>query len=74
MLKKYLVYIVIFIIAVLAIYLTFQKQKFWGESKQKEEQIIGGDKDEGGCLIGAGYSWCEIKEKCLRVWEEPCKK
>lgn len=38
-----------------------------------EEKIIGGDKDEGGCLIGAGYSWCELKQKCLRVWEEPCE-
>ena len=37
-----------------------------------KERLIGGDKDEGGCLIGAGYSWCEEKNKCLRTWEEPC--
>jgi hypothetical protein len=37
------------------------------------EQLIGGDVDEGGCLIGAGYSWCEAKGKCLRVWEEECE-
>jgi len=36
------------------------------------ETLIGGDKDEKGCLIAAGYSWCEEKQKCLRVWEEPC--
>jgi hypothetical protein len=42
------------------------------ETEKKGEQVIGGDKDEGGCLVGAGYSWCEIKKKCLRVWEEPC--
>jgi len=36
-------------------------------------KIIGGDKDAGGCLVGAGYTWCEIKQKCLRVWEEPCQ-
>lgn len=36
-------------------------------------QQIGGQKDEHGCLIGAGYSWCEAKNKCLRVWEEDCK-
>ncbi len=35
-------------------------------------QIIGGDKDEHGCLIAAGYSWCDAKQKCLRVWEEEC--
>lgn len=36
-------------------------------------ELIGGQKDEHGCLGPAGYSWCEIKQKCLRVWEEPCE-
>lgn len=35
-------------------------------------QIIGGEKDSHGCIIPAGYSWCEAKQKCLRMWEEPC--
>ena len=35
--------------------------------------IVGGDKDEYGCIGSAGYSWCEAKQKCLRVWEEPCE-
>ena len=34
--------------------------------------LIGGQKDAHGCLIAAGYSWCESKQKCLRIWEEPC--
>ncbi|HUW21461.1 MAG TPA: hypothetical protein VMW41_02215 [Candidatus Bathyarchaeia archaeon] len=38
-----------------------------------DEQLIGGDQDEHGCLIAAGYSWCEVKQKCLREWEEPCE-
>ncbi len=38
-----------------------------------EEKPIGGETDEHGCLIAAGYSWCEAKQKCLRVWEEPCE-
>lgn len=33
---------------------------------------IGGQKDEHGCLIAAGYSWCDSKQKCLRTWEESC--
>lgn len=37
-----------------------------------DNMIIGGDRDEGDCLVAAGYSWCEPKDKCLRVWEEPC--
>jgi len=36
------------------------------------ERIIGGDKDEHGCVLMGGYSWCESKQKCLRTWEEGC--
>jgi len=40
---------------------------------QKEEpELIGGQTDEHGCLIAAGYSWCEDSQKCLRAWEEYC--
>ena len=35
-------------------------------------QVIGGDKDEHGCIGPAGYTWCEAKQKCLRTWEEDC--
>lgn len=46
--------------------------KHQGECNEDEtdNQIIGGDKDEHGCLIAAGYSWCQAKQKCLRIWEE----
>ena len=36
------------------------------------DNIVGGDRDEHGCIGSAGYSWCEEKQKCLRIWEEPC--
>lgn len=36
------------------------------------DQVVGGDKDEHGCIGSAGYSWCQTKNKCLRIWEEPC--
>ena len=36
------------------------------------EPIIGGDKDEHGCIGSAGYTWCESKGRCLREWEEGC--
>ena len=35
-------------------------------------KLIGGGKDEHGCLIAAGYSWCEASQKCIRAWEENC--
>jgi hypothetical protein len=28
--------------------------------------------DEHGCVPDGGYSWCEEKGKCLRIWEETC--
>lgn len=34
--------------------------------------VVGGDRDEHDCIGSAGYSWCEEKQKCLRIWEEPC--
>jgi len=39
----------------------------------KQSNLVGGDHDEHGCIGSAGYSWCEIKQKCLRVWEEECE-
>lgn len=30
---------------------------------------IGGKRDSHGCLTGAGYSWCEIGNSCVRPWE-----
>jgi len=35
--------------------------------------MVGGDRDEHGCIGSAGYSWCQEKQKCLRIWEEPCE-
>jgi len=41
--------------------------------KNRELKPIGGETDSHGCLIATGYSWCEPKQKCLRIWEEPCE-
>jgi len=35
-----------------------------------DETVIGGQRDEHGCLIAAGYSWNETEEKCVREWEQ----
>ncbi len=43
------------------------------ETSTATTTIVGGDWDEHGCLGSAGYSWCEVKNKCLRVWEEKCE-
>jgi len=43
------------------------------EPSKDDLELIGGDTDEHGCIGPAGYIWCESKQKCLRVWEEPCE-
>jgi hypothetical protein len=50
-----------------------QNQNYTENGENAENpRLIGGQKDEHGCLIAAGYSWCESKQKCLRAWEEDC--
>lgn len=34
--------------------------------------IVGNDSDAHGCKLSAGYSWCDVLQKCLRTWEENC--
>jgi hypothetical protein len=36
--------------------------------------VVGGDTDQYGCKASAGYTWCAVKNKCLRSWEESCGK
>jgi len=42
------------------------------KNRTAPDNLLGGDRDEHGCIGSAGYSWCEVKQKCLRIWEEPC--
>lgn len=64
----------ILVIAILLVLIAggVKAYRFWSTPQEETPQLIGGDKDAGGCLIGAGYSWCEAKQKCLRVFEEDC--
>lgn len=39
-----------------------------------DNRAVGGDRDSHGCLGPAGYTWCELKQKCLRTFEEKCEK
>ena len=41
-------------------------------SQNNNTVVIGGQTDIHGCYGSAGYSWCAVKNKCLRTWEEPC--
>lgn len=34
-----------------------------------EQNLVGGDKDEHGCIGSAGYTWSELRQECIRVFE-----
>jgi len=76
MLKNVLIFLagIIIIAGIIILYFLLSNPSSNSESviPVEEKQLIGGDKDVHGCLIAAGYSWCEEKQKCLRVWEEGC--
>lgn len=73
--KNHLIIILMFLIASIivvgAVYAC--RQSNVGLVNDEGKNLIGGQKDDHGCLIAAGYSWCEVKDKCLRVWEEDCE-
>jgi hypothetical protein len=29
--------------------------------------------DGNGCLVSAGYTWCQSSNSCIRQWDTPCK-
>jgi len=73
--KKYQTLIIILIIiglTALVYYFVEKQNKDPIENDSIENQLIGGQQDDHGCLSGAGYSWCEAKQKCIRIWEEGC--
>lgn len=79
MLKNILIIVIGGAILVVAFWYAMTLNKSEGIIKIQEVQtlpetpaVLGGDKDEYGCIGSAGYTWCEAKGKCLRVWEEAC--
>ena len=82
--NKYLKFLLIALIVAIAIpqitLAAWWNPFSWGvwnkifHSQTQQQKLIGGDKDSHGCLIAAGYTWCEVKNKCLRTWEEKCEK
>lgn len=39
------------------------------EAKQEPAAMVGYDKDEHGCKASAGYTWSEVRQDCIRVFE-----
>lgn len=32
--------------------------------------VLGGDRDSHGCVGSAGYTWSEVRQSCIRLWED----
>lgn len=71
---KILKILVILIFLGLSLWLGFTafNNYIYNQKQGQTNPALGGDRDEHGCIPSAGYSWCEAKQNCLRVWEEPC--
>lgn len=35
-----------------------------------QSPLVGGDRDEQGCIGSAGYVWCEVQKDCIRLFEK----
>ncbi len=36
------------------------------------QMLVGGTRDEHGCIQDGGYTWCESSNSCIRPWETEC--
>lgn len=78
---KKILTILLIIAAFVAGYFFSQKYNIKLESKTQTniiisptiQPLVGNDADTHGCKGSAGYSWCESKQKCLRLFEEKCE-
>lgn len=37
---------------------------------QTGNTFVGNDKDKHGCIGSAGYTWCEVRKECIRLFEK----
>ena len=42
------------------------------EEVENSEKFVGDDLDEHGCLISAGFTYCEPLDLCVRLWKTEC--
>jgi hypothetical protein len=64
--KKYVV-----LIAVLLVLSCNKKETKAEKSKildVSDEVVLGGDKDEDGCLASSGYTWSKLNKECVRIF------
>lgn len=71
--RKSWLYIVIFVLIVGFILFALQFIRAGNKiASDGASNLVGSDRDEHGCVLSAGYSWCDVSAKCIRPWEEAC--
>lgn len=39
------------------------------QKTEEQEELVGADRDEHGCITSAGFSWSELQQTCVQLWE-----
>ncbi len=47
------------------------KKQDIGQGQASADSIVrtGADRDNHGCIGSAGYTWSEVRQECIRLWE-----
>ena len=53
-------------------FIIFLGSTLLSNSAEISGDIMPGGQLTNGCLVGAGYSWCESSQNCIRQWITPC--
>lgn len=62
------------IILLLVLFLGFTSCNYFKSNEEevkkteKKDLVLGGDKDENGCLASAGYTWSKLNKECVRAF------
>ena len=61
--KKYTLLIIILVVVIIISLIIVVRK-----GVRVDDDLIGGDRDEHGCLGSAGYTWNETDQMCVREW------
>lgn len=68
MLKKIIVSFFIFSSLISCKWIDQDEDKTNEKETNATDVVVGGDKDEDGCLASAGYTWSKLNKDCIRVF------
>lgn len=68
--KKLLLLPLLFLSIVSCDFMLKERDDSEAEVNTEEKIVLGTDKDEKGCVTSAGYKWSQLRNECIRVFEE----